>query len=176
MSTSLTAAADEILLRCPDLFRDLNLRHFGGRIRPPAFRPSRARCQAGCVDYRTWTIAVSIPYHRAFGAAELADTLKHEMIHLHLFQEHGRNQGHGPRFREWAGRIGAPRHARPLPRRPPRWVYRLRCPACGLIYRRFRLWRDIACGACCRTANDGRYAARFRLIHVDRRPYQARTG
>ena len=173
---ALPAEDDAFLDRCAELFRRLNQSCFAGRVRPAAFRRSRARCQAGYVDYRLWSIAVSLPYHRTYGESELVDTLKHEMIHLRLYQEYGKNMGHGRLFKEWAARIGAPLHARPLPRRPPRWIYQLQCPHCGLLYRRYRRWRSIACGVCCRAENRGRFAARFRLEIVSRRPYRGKAN
>ena len=86
-STATRADDGALLARSAELFRELNRTCFGGAVRTPVFRRSRARCQAGCVDYRNWTLAVSLPYHRAFGEAELVATLKHEMIHLRLHQD-----------------------------------------------------------------------------------------
>lgn len=142
------------------LFRDLNRRHFEGRLKPPRLELSRKLwTSAGLADYRRWAIRISMPYHERHGwDGELEATLLHEMLHLWLKQQ-GRPPGHTAEFKALAGRLGCPRYAKGMPERRQ---LRYRCGRCGVeaVYkRRVRL----ACRACCDRLNGGRFTARFLL-------------
>lgn len=95
--------------------------------------------------------------------AAVEEILKHEMIHLWLF-ERGLPCGHTPEFRRKAREIGQPRTrhdiARPLP--ASGWLYS--CPCCNAqVVRRKRFGRSRACAPCCKKWSHGRYDARFAL-------------
>ncbi len=143
------------------LLDQLNLRHFGGRLRPPRLVLSRRmRSAAGLADYRDWAIRLSVSYHEQHGwGQELRDTLLHEMVHLWLRQR-GRPSGHTPEFRALAASLGCPRYAK---RMPPRRELRYHCPRCGasVVYRR-RV--TLACRPCCDRLNGGRFSRRFLLV------------
>jgi len=91
------------------------------------------------------------------------EILKHEMIHLWLF-ERGLPCGHTPEFRRKAREIGQlkTRHdiARPLPRSG--WIYS--CARCqAQVVRRKKFGRARACARCCKQFSQGKFDARFTL-------------
>ena len=93
----------------------------------------------------------------------IREILKHEMIHLWLF-ERGFPHGHTPEFRRKARELGQPktRHSIDLPKPKSGWEYS--CTACGDAFaRRRRFGRPVACARCCKRWNGGDYDARFKL-------------
>lgn len=113
---------------------------------------------AGLCYYRRKVVRLSAKYHAAF-PGEIANTLKHELIHAAGIL------GHGRRFREEAARLCCDVHAHPMPRRPFRYLYA--CPACGGEVRT-RKRVDYSCGRCAK-----RWDPRFRLVL--KRELQARA-
>lgn len=162
------------------LWARLNARHFDSSLPPCRIEWSRRLTRAaGNIDVRKRLVKLSIPllieafadgrHHTVVGvrcesaAQAVEEILKHEMIHLWLF-ERGLPCGHTPEFRRKAREIGQPRTrhdiARPLPRSG--WIYS--CPKCSAqIVRRKRFGRARACAACCRTWSNGAFDARFAL-------------
>jgi predicted SprT family Zn-dependent metalloprotease len=95
--------------------------------------------------------------------AALLEILKHEMIHLYLFEQK-LPHGHTAAFRAKAREIGQrkTRHGIALPLPSSGWIYR--CVHCDAqIVRRRRFGRPVACAKCCKIHNGGRFDARFRL-------------
>jgi hypothetical protein len=93
----------------------------------------------------------------------IREILKHEMIHLWLF-ERGLPHGHTPEFRRKARELGQPktRHNIALPAPKSGWEYS--CLACGESFtRRRRYGRPVACARCCKLFNSGRYDAQYKL-------------
>ncbi len=89
-------------------------------------------------------IVLSGLFFKKYGWAEMDQTLRHEMVHAHLFEEGLPPRHSASPFRQYAARIGARLwHTMSL---EPNYVYR--CPACGRLVHRVRpLSPDTACGA-----------------------------
>lgn len=107
----------------------------------------------------------------AHGEAEIDRTLRHELAHLLAQFRAGRRRiaPHGPQWRKACADLGiadeARCHALPFPihRRERRYHYF--CPHCRRDFPRTRPLRGaLACRACCRDFNRGRYDARFKLV------------
>ncbi|MEA3297235.1 MAG: hypothetical protein U9R56_05165, partial [candidate division Zixibacteria bacterium] len=102
-------------------------------------------------------IKIGRKYHEIF-LGEIADTLKHEMIHILHFH-------HDRAFKTEANRIGASIRARthPLLRKSPRYVYE--CRHCGRRYPRQKQFRMASCGVC---TSGKKYDPRYKLSLVRR--------
>jgi SprT protein len=134
---------------------------------------SRLKSCAGRADYRHKLITLN-PRLRDFGAQEIDQTLRHELAHLLAQARVGRRRiaPHGMEWRTACRDLGIAGEARchtlPLPvtRRTRRFLYQ--CPNCLTSFPRVRrLRRAVACLACCRAHNRGRFEARFRLRLVE---------
>jgi len=112
----------------------------------------RARRRAGAVRYRdgdpealsiTWKLFTN----RGWGAA--AETIRHELVHVHLLNEHG-DPSHGDRFETWAERLQTPVTCE-LFAEPNYWVV---CQDCGSRMARYRESKlvkhpqNYRCGGC----------------------------
>lgn len=134
------------------LFDRYNWMYFNGRLPRPRIEYSNRMTTAGAFIPSRRLIKIGRKYHEIF-PEEVADTLKHEMIHLvHL--------KHDAAFKNEAARIGASVKARSHPslRRPPRYVYE--CPGCSMEYPRQKRLVMASCGYC---SQSGKYDARFKL-------------
>jgi len=134
------------------LFDRYNWMYFEGSLRRPSIEYSVRMTSAGAYLPGRRLIRIGVKYHRIF-PEEVADTLKHEMIHIiHL--------KHNAAFKAEASRIGASLRARSHPalRRPPRYVYV--CDNCGCEYPRQKMLRMASCGTC---STGGRYDRRYKL-------------
>lgn len=141
------------LLTLSDLHElaEMALAEHGLRDEGWSFRWDRAVSRAGCCNYRSRTISLSLPiFTIEQNREEALDTILHEVAHALA----GRAAGHGPRWREVAVAVGArperchslatpeapligvcgcgPRHQRV--RRPPRGS-RYVCRACSIVIR-----------------------------------------
>lgn len=112
----------------------------------------RARRRAGAVHHRDGvpervSIAWALFENRGWGAA--AETVRHELIHAHLLNEHG-DSSHGGRFEAWARRLRTPVTCE-LFADPNYWVV---CRDCGSELARYRASKlvknpdDYRCGGC----------------------------
>lgn len=112
----------------------------------------RAKRRAGAVKHRDGTpesVSLTWEYFEQKGWEAIAETIRHELIHVHLLNE-AQDAGHGPPFRELAQdlntRIRCSRFAE-----PNWWVV---CDSCGdrvARYRRSPLIDDpdqYRCGSC----------------------------
>jgi SprT protein len=134
---------------------------------------ARLKSCAGRADYRRKLISLN-PRLREHGAAEIEQTLRHELAHL-LAQARAGRRRVAPHGVEWRtaccdlGIDGEPRcHNLPFPisQRARRFLYK--CPQCRSSFPRVhRIRRAVACLACCRTHNRGQFDARFRLRLVE---------
>jgi SprT protein len=134
---------------------------------------ARLKSCAGRADYRRKLISLN-PRLREHGAAEIEQTLRHELAHL-LAQARAGRRRVAPHGVEWRtacrdlGIGGEPRcHNLPFPisQRARRFLYK--CPQCRSSFPRVhRIRRAVACLACCRTHNRGQFDARFRLRLVE---------
>jgi SprT protein len=148
------------------------LRSFGAEKLAPVLRVEwnpRLRTAAGRADYRAKSISLN-PRLRNHGEAETDRTLRHELAHLLAQFRAGRRRilPHGEEWREACRDLGIADEARchtlhfPAKNYAARFVYR--CPNCQRDFPRVRrIKRAIACLACCRAHNGGRFAAKFRL-------------
>ena len=113
---------------------------------------TRAKRRAGAVKYRDdtpETVSLTWAYFETMGWAAMAETIRHELAHVHLLNEYG-DGSHGERFRELAARletgVACERFAT-----PKWWVV---CRSCGerlARYRRSKLVTDVEsyrCGSC----------------------------
>ncbi len=162
------------------LWMRLNARFFEGAL--PACRiewSRRLSRSAGNIDVGKRLVKLSAPLlldafadgreHIAVGVRcrssgeAVEEILKHEMIHLWLF-ERGLPCGHTPDFRRKAREIGQlkTRHdiARPLPKSG--WIYT--CARCqAQVVRRKKFGRARACARCCKQFSRGQFDACFTL-------------
>ncbi len=131
------------------LYDEYNWFYFGGKLPAARIEYSTRMTSAGSFSIREKLIRIGRRYHELF-PEEVADTLKHEMLHfLH--------PTHGAAFRKDAARIGATVRARSHPSlcRPPKYVYA--CPACGKRYPRQKRLRMASCGDCSKSGFDSRF-------------------
>ena len=130
---------------------------------------ARLKSCAGRADYRKKLISLN-PRLREHGFSEIDRTLRHELAHL-LAQFRAGRRRILPHGEEWRGAcqdldIGDEKRCHSLPfairERVRRFVYK--CPNCLLDFPRVRrIKRAIACLACCRAHNCGKFHAKFRL-------------
>ena len=130
---------------------------------------SRLRTAAGRADYRRMLITLN-PRLVAHGEEEIDRTFRHELAHLLAHRRAGRRriQPHGSEWRKACADLGiageARCHSLPFPVRQRVRPFLYRCPACQREFPRVRrIRRGLACLACCRRHNRGRYDERFRL-------------
>ena len=150
--------------------RELLIANGAGRIADEIrveWNPRLKSC-AGRADYRRKLISLSpqlIHY-----PPEVERTLRHELAHLlaHFREGRRRIMPHGPEWRIACQDLGIEEekrcHSLPFPvrERARRLLYK--CPNCRQSFPRIRrIRRAIACLACCRAHNRGRFDARFRL-------------
>jgi len=129
---------------------------------------SRLTTAAGRADYRRKLISLN-PLLRKH-PDEIDRTLRHELAHI-LAQFRAGRRRISPHGNEWQqacrdlGITGEKRcHTLPFPakRITPRFLYR--CPNCRRDFPRLRkIKRTVACLACCRAYNRGKFDLRFRL-------------
>ena len=129
----------------------------------------RLRSAAGRAHFRTLLITLN-PRLQEHGEEEIDRTLRHELAHLLAQLRAGRRRiaPHGTEWRVACHDLGIAGETRchtlpfPVTRRESRYLYR--CSHCGRNYPRVRRpRRAIACLACCRKLNRGRYDERARL-------------
>ena len=130
---------------------------------------NRLRSAAGRADYRSMLITLN-PRLAAHGADEIDRTFRHELAHLLAHARGGRRrlQPHGAEWRKACTDLGisgeARCHSLPFPVQRRRRPFLYRCPACAREFPRVRrIRRGLACLACCRRHNHGRYDKRFQL-------------
>lgn len=158
------------------LYQSLNREFFEGELPPCSIQWSRRLTRAaGNIRVQRRLITLSVPLlldvwkpGDAFevcgvrcecSKGALREILKHEMIHLWLF-ERDLPCGHTREFRSKARQIGQPktRHGIELPAPKSGWVYE--CAGCeAKFFRRKRFGRRVACARC----GGGSYDERFRL-------------
>lgn len=159
-----------------ETFQELNQAHFGNSLpETELLWNSRLSSTAGrfCPGRRVLGVArrpqIEIAeYLRGIpdGDMHIADTMLHEMIHLHLWAE-GRPYGHTEEFHRIMKRVGAKRF-NPVPkiRAYKHWY---ECPGCLTRVPARRRIDNSACMSCCKKHAGGRYDRRFRLELVDPR-------
>jgi predicted SprT family Zn-dependent metalloprotease len=149
----ITSSAEPIDLPSEaDLYRlydEYNWLYFGGKLPAARIEYSTRMTSAGSFSARERLIRIGRKYHELY-PEEIADTLKHEMLHF-LYPTHG------AAFGKEAARIGATVRAKHHPSlcRPPKYVYA--CPGCGKRYPRQKRLRMASCGDCSKSGFDPRF-------------------
>lgn len=124
---------------------------------------NRLRSAAGRADFRKKLVSLN-PHLREHGAEEIERTLRHELAHLlaHSRARRRRLAPHGPEWQRACADLGIPGEPRchtlpfPIAHRARPFLYR--CPRCRREFPRARrIRRALACLACCRAYNQGRY-------------------
>lgn len=113
---------------------------------------TRAKRRAGAVHHRDGvplSISLTWAFFRAQGWEAMAETVRHELVHVHLLNEHD-DGSHGDRFQRWATRLRTGTHCERFS--PPTWW--IICTDCGhrlARYRRSKLVEHVGsyrCGEC----------------------------
>lgn len=129
----------------------------------------RLKTCAGRADSRNSLIVLN-PRLREYGAGEIDRTLRHELAHLLAQFRVGRRRirPHGPEWRQACRDLSIADESRchnlpfAISARARRFLYQ--CPNCRRDFPRARRSRRaLACLACCRAYNRGKFDARFRL-------------
>lgn len=130
----------------------------------------RMRTTAGRAIWPARLIEIN-PKIREISEDEVWRTLKHEFAHLVAYERCGRRriEPHGIEWQDACADLGIPGestyHSLPLKGRRIRRKYEYVCPTCLSTIKRVRPFkRAVACYACCRKFNSGKYHDRFRLI------------
>jgi SprT protein len=153
--------------RAREILGAAGVAHLGAKVRVEW--NSRLQTCAGRADFRYSLITLN-PRLLKQGAEEIDRTFRHELAHLLAQFRAGRRHilPHGPEWRQACRDLAIPGEARchNLPflvsRRDRRFHYQ--CPNCKTNFPRARrIRRAIACLACCRAHNRGKFDARFRL-------------
>ena len=129
----------------------------------------RLRTCAGRADFRHKLISLN-PRLSEYGTVEVDRTLRHELAHVLAQFRVGRRRisPHGPDWRQACADLSIAGEGRchnlPFASTPRTRRYFYKCPHCKRDFPRVRrIRRAIACLACCRTHNRGKFDARFRL-------------
>lgn len=130
----------------------------------------RMRSTAGTASYSKALVTLN-PALQAFDEKEIERTFLHELAHLLAVARAGRRRiaAHGPEWKQACADLGIPGehrcHTLSLPRRSLQRRYAYQCPVCRVIVKRTRPFRrKVACFACCKKHNRGKYHERFRLV------------
>jgi SprT protein len=160
-----------------DLLRDHGASRIARKLRVEW--NSRLKTAAGRADYRQKLISLN-PRLREY-PHEIDRTLRHELAHIlaQFRAGRGRIPPHGAEWRQACCdlEIGDEKRCHNLPfpvgQRARRYLYQ--CPNCERDFPRARrIRRAVACLACCRAHNRGKFDARFRLRLVERQLAQRR--
>lgn len=135
---------------------------------------ARLKTCAGRAAFRDKLITLN-PRLQEHSPDEIDRTLRHELAHFLAQFRAGRRRilAHGPEWRAACHDLGIGDEKRchnlpfPVRERARRYVYK--CPNCERDFPRVRrIKRAIACLACCRAYNRGRFTAKFRLQLLER--------
>lgn len=136
------------------------------------FWNARLRTTAGLACYRRRAIFLN-PKLIEIAPDEVHRTLRHELAHLVAQERVGRHRiaPHGEEWRQACCDLDIPEELRchdlPFKRTRMRRRYLYQCKECGRqMARVHRVRRRIACLACCRKFNAGKYHERFRFIEI----------
>ena len=151
--------------------------HWEAIARIPVKRHVGPNAGAFCYRFNRVTLERSnerVTLHRALSAADLEDTLLHEIAHVLNVYQNGHRSGrgqHGPSFERFARAIGCSSHACGTVLEGSAYLrdscrFQYRCPDCGHVIRKYRRPRwdhgfaIVAVHASCR-AGKGPDAARL---------------
>jgi SprT protein len=166
MPASPAAETAVLLQTARELLRSLGVARIAGELRVEW--NSRLKTAAGRADYHQKLLSLN-PRLSEY-PIEIDRTLRHELAHILAQFRAGRRRilPHGVEWRQACRDLGISDEKRchnlpfPVSEHARRYLYR--CPGCGRDFPRVRrLKRGVACLACCRAHNGGKFDARFRL-------------
>ena len=138
---------------------------------------ARLRSAAGRAHYHRRLVSLN-PRLQEHGPAEIDRTLRHELAHLVAHMRAGRRRisPHGPEWRRACRDLGIADeqrcHSLPFPVQQRKRRFHYLCPRCGAEFPRVtRIRRSVACLACCRRHNGGKFHPEFRLVMVVKAPH-----
>ncbi|MFL6516270.1 MAG: SprT-like domain-containing protein [Chthoniobacterales bacterium] len=151
------------------------LRVNGAMLLAPVVRvvwDKRLKSCAGRADFKAKLITLN-PLLIHHGQEEIDRTVRHELAHLLAQFRAGRKRirPHGIEWRKACSDLGIGDekrcHTLPFPVRRRARPYAYQCPNCRRHFPRVRrIRRSVACLACCRAYNGGRFDGRFKLRPV----------
>jgi SprT protein len=166
MPASLTAETAALLQIARELLRSLGAARIVNELRVEW--NSRLKTAAGRADYRHKLISLNPRLFEHPG--EIDRTLRHELAHLlaQFRAGHRRIPPHGGEWRTACRDLGIGDekrcHSLPFPVSERARQYLYKCPNCQRDFHRVRrIRRALACLACCRAHNGGKFDPRFRL-------------
>ncbi|MBN2227750.1 MAG: SprT-like domain-containing protein [candidate division Zixibacteria bacterium] len=122
------------------MYDTFNEECFSGRLPEIKISYSNRMLIAGSYMPSTREIKIGRKYHAIF-PDDLADTLKHEMIHV-IYPNHDRG------FKALAAKLGVSLKAKAHPSLRGPYKYLYICPVCGREYPRRKRLRMASCGVC----------------------------
>ncbi|MFZ3377336.1 MAG: SprT-like domain-containing protein [Chthoniobacterales bacterium] len=167
------SSADALEEKSHELLRQLGAAKLARELRVE-WNP-HMRTAAGRADYRKKLISLNpllldLASVNGHSGSEIDRTLRHELAHLLAQFRVGRRRilPHGAEWRDACRDLGIGDEVRchNLPFQAKRYAARFvyRCPNCRRDFQRVRRVRGaVACLACCRAHNRGKFDARFRL-------------
>jgi predicted SprT family Zn-dependent metalloprotease len=166
MPASPTADTAVLLQTARELLRSLGAARIAHELRVEW--NSRLKTAVGRADYRQKLVSLN-PRLSEY-PTEIDRTLRHELAHILAQFRAGRRRilPHGSEWHQACRDLGISDEKRchnlpfPVSERVRRYLYS--CPGCRRDYPRVRrIKRAVACLACCRAHNGGKFDARFRL-------------
>ncbi len=135
------------------MFDNFNWQYFEGKLPKVKIEYSKRMLAAGSYTPSNKLIKLGIKYHLVF-PDEIADTLKHEMIHIIHYH-------HNSAFKAEARRIGASLNAKfhPSLKKAPKYLYL--CQTCQTEYPRQKILRMASCGKC---SVSRKYDKKYKLV------------
>lgn len=152
---------DILTTRCPDLVWEIK------------YSDKLYNCLGKCHNTikngkYTSTLTFSQPFFnfcRQNGNIEdMRDTVLHEVAHAITFYNYGKGHGHDSVWKRIVAGLGASpsSEAHLEAYKPYRYTYK--CPICGTETKTLRKYNNgIACAACCRKYNNGRYSEKYEV-------------
>lgn len=144
-----------------------NLKKFGLADAGWTFAFDNAKTRLGACHYARKRISVTLLAAKFAEAAEIIDTLLHEIAHALVGEDHG----HDEIWKAKAAQIGCTANRCGDFKIPPNEAtYVGTCPACQAIRTRFtRPKKRAACTDCCRKFNQGTFCVDYEFIWIDNR-------
>ena len=135
------------------MFDKFNWQFFDGKLPRVKIEYSKRMLAAGSYTPSYKLIKLGVKYHQVF-PDEIADTLKHEMIHIIHYH-------HNAAFKAEAKRIGASLNAKfhQSLKREPKYLYV--CNNCEMKYPRQKRLRMASCGKC---STGRKYNNKYKLV------------
>ncbi|MFH0834477.1 MAG: SprT-like domain-containing protein [Patescibacteria group bacterium] len=125
------------------------------------FKFDRAKRRFGCCNFSTRTISLSKILTELNAPEKVRDTLLHEIAHALVGPRHGHDSLWKKQVRALGGRPAA--RFRETEVTVPRSKFVAFCPHCQKTFPTFRTRKNVACRACCREFNRGKFSRKFLL-------------